>query len=305
MVAKQTLTENTVFVLAGPTAVGKTAIAIHLARQLGTTIISADSRQCYHNMHIGTAAPTIAEQQGVKHYFVDAFPVTAQLTAADFEAHALGYLDEIFKQNKIAIICGGTGLYIKALCEGLDEMPEINPAIAEEVNQDYQMQGLQWLQQAVHAEDPDFYAQAEVQNPARLLRALIFKRSTGDSIIHFRTGTKKQRPFRVIKACLDLPRELLYDRINERVNNMMQQGLLEEVNTLYPYRHLKNLQTVGYAELFDHIDGKYDLLTAVEKIKQNSRNYAKRQLTWFRRDKEMQWLRADDTDIANQLLALI
>lgn len=305
MVAKQPLTTNTVFVLAGPTAVGKTAVAINLAKQLGTAIISADSRQCYHNMHIGTAAPTIAEQQGVKHYFIDEFPVTTQLTAAGFETLALGYLDEIFANHKTAIVSGGTGLYIKALCEGLDEMPEINEAIAEEVNQDYQMQGLQWLQQAVHAEDPDFYAQAEVQNPARLLRALIFKRSTGESIIHFRTGTKKQRPFRVIKTCLDLPREILYERINQRVDGMMQQGLLEEVKALYPYRHLKNLQTVGYAELFDHIDGKYSLPEAVEKIKQNTRNYAKRQLTWFRRDKEMHWFRADDADLINKLVTLV
>lgn len=305
MVAKQTPAENTVFVLAGPTAVGKTAVAIDLARHFDTSIISADSRQCYHNMHIGTAAPSIAEQQGIKHYFVDAFPVTTQLTAAGFETLALGYLDEIFATRKIAIVSGGTGLYIKALCDGLDEMPEINEAIAEEVNQDYQMQGLQWLQQAVHAEDPDFYARAEVQNPARLLRALIFKRSTGESIIHFRTGGKKERPFRVVKACLDLPREILYDRINQRVDDMMQKGLLEEVKTLYPQKHLKNLQTVGYTELFDYIDGKYTLPEAVEKIKQNTRNYAKRQLTWFRRVKDMHWLRADEEDLINKLVALL
>jgi len=296
---------NTVIVIAGPTAAGKTAVAVALAKQLGTSVISADSRQCYHGMAIGTAAPTLAEQQGVKHYFVDEFPVTQQLTAANFETLALGYLEEIFKTNSVAILCGGTGLYIKALCEGLDEMPEVNPQIAEEVNQDYQMQGLQWLQQAVHAEDPEFYAQAEVQNPARLQRALIFKRSTGESIIHFRKGVKKQRPFRIIKACLDLPREILYSRINQRVDHMIQQGLLNEVKALYPYRQLKNLQTVGYAELFDYIDGKYDLPETIEKIKQNSRNYAKRQLTWFRRDKEMKWFAADDPAIIEKLHVLL
>ncbi len=297
--------EQTVFVIAGPTAVGKTGVAIELAGRLRTAIISADSRQCYHGMRIGTARPTVEEQKGIKHYFINEFPVTTQLTAADFEKLALTYLEEIFTTSKVAVVCGGTGLYIKALCEGLDVMPDINEAIAEEVNQDYHMQGLHWLQEAVHAEDPEFYTQAEVQNPARLLRALIFKRSTGESIIHFRTGAKKQRPFRIIKACLDLPREVLYERINKRVDDMMAEGLLDEVKALHPYRNLKNLQTVGYAELFEYMEGKYDLDTAVEKIKQNTRNYAKRQLTWFRRDKEMKWFRADDDNLTDKLLALV
>jgi tRNA dimethylallyltransferase len=305
MVVNEDVSLHTVLVIAGPTAIGKTPLAIAVAKELHTAIISADSRQCYKEMSIGTAKPTIEEQAGIKHYFVDEFPVTEQLTAANFEALALGYLEDIFKSKNIAVVCGGTGLYIKALCEGLDTMPEVSESITQEVNQDYRMQGLPWLQQAVRAEDPDFYNQAEVQNPARLLRALIFKRSTGESIVHFRTGTVKERPFRIIKTCLDLPREMLYERINTRVDLMMKAGLLEEVKSLYPLRHLKNLQTVGYTELFDYIDGKYNLEAAVEKIKQNSRNYAKRQLTWFRKDKDVHWFRVDENYVADKILALV
>lgn len=255
-------------------------------------------------MSIGTAKPTAEELSAVKHYFIGEHPVTQALTAADYEAAALSYLEEIFKTNDTAVIVGGTGLYIKALAEGLDNMPEVDAAIAAEVNEDYSIQGLGWLQKAVRDEDPEFFAQGETKNPARLIRALIFKRSTGASIIHFRTGEKKERPFRIIKVALELPREALYDRINRRVDIMMKEGLLEEVKSLYPQRFLKNLQTVGYAELFDHLDGKMSLQEAVEKIKQNTRNYAKRQLTWFRKDKDFTWFNADDPAVIEKIIAL-
>ncbi len=294
---------HTVYIIAGPTAVGKTGVAVSLAKYLGTAILSADSRQCYRGMAIGTAQPTPAQQQEVKHYFINEFPVTQSLTAANYEELALGYLNEIFKTNNTAVVVGGTGLYIKALCDGLDDMPDVSEQVAKEANQHYRLQGLHWLQEAVHSEDPEFYEQAEVQNPARLLRALIFKRSTGESIIHFRTGARKQRPFNIVKIGLELPRDVLYEHINHRVDDMITQGLVAEVKALQPYRHLKNLQTVGYTEIFEYLDGDYTLDEAIAKIKQHTRNYAKRQMTWFKRDKEITWLGADDDLIINKILS--
>jgi len=271
---------------------------------LGTAIVSADSRQCYKEMTVGTAKPTEAELRTVKHYFIDEFPVTTSLTAADYEALALKYLDEIFTTHDTAVVCGGTGLYIKALCEGLDEMPETDSNIVMQTEQEYSLHGLPWLQEAVKKEDPEFYKQGEIQNPARMLRALSFVRSTGESIVHFKTQTKKVRPFKIIKVGIELPREVLYDRINKRVEQMMQEGLLAEVEKLLRYRQLKNLQTVGYSELFDYLEGKCTLQEAVEKIKQHTRNYAKRQMTWFKKDKEINWLRADDKDVPEKILLL-
>ena len=255
-------------------------------------------------MSIGTAKPTQAELEEVKHYFVDEFPVIKNISAADFEQLSHEYLNEIFKEHDAAVVCGGTGLYIKALVEGLDEMPQVNETIEAEVNKKYEQMGLEWLQQTVKNEDPAFFESGEIHNPARLLRALIFKRSTGKSITSFRSGQKKKREFNTIKIGLELPREILYQRINKRVDLMMEQGLLEEVKSLYPYRHLKNLQTVGYTELFDYFDGKYKLDEAVDKIKQHTRNYAKRQLTWFRKDKEMHWIKADGPQIIEKILAV-
>lgn len=295
---------KTAYIVAGPTAVGKTAIAIALAKRLGTAIVSADSRQCYKEMSIGTAKPNAQELNEVKHYFIDEFPVTHSLTAADYETLALEYLRDIFGQHDTAVVCGGTGLYIKALCEGMDEIPPVNDAVVLDVNETYEAKGLHWLQQAVKEEDPDFYETGEIKNPARLLRALIFKRSTGESIIHFRTGIKKQRDFRIVKVGLELPREVLYARIDKRVDQMMASGLLDEVKGLYPYRSSKNLQTVGYTELFDYIDGQYTLDEAVDRIKQNSRHYAKRQITWFKKDKDIVWLSADDENVIDKILQL-
>lgn len=293
-----------VYVIAGPTAVGKTAIAIALAQQLGTSIVSADSRQCYQGMTIGTAKPTPAELATVPHYFIDNFPVTASLTAADYEQLALGYLNDISRSHSSAVVCGGTGLYIKALCDGIDDMPAIDEQIAKEVNEQYQQGGIDWLQQVVQTEDPLFYAQGEILNPARLLRALIFKRSVGQSIVGFQSGQKKERPFRIVKVGLELPREVLYERINRRVEVMIDEGLIDEVRALYPYRHLKNLQTVGYTEIFDYLDNKYSLNEAIDKVKQHTRNYAKRQLTWFRKDAAMHWLRADDATVVDKILSI-
>lgn len=282
---------------------GKTAVAIELACRLGTSIISADSRQCYREMSIGTARPSSEELRRVKHYFIDEFPVTQLLSAADFETLALKYLDEIFATHIAAVVCGGTGLYIKALCEGLDEMPETDPVIVRQITDEYKLRGFEWLQQAVKKEDSEFYGQGEINNPARMLRALTFIRTTGDSIVRYRTGARKQRQFRIIKAGLELPREELYRRINERVDLMMAHGLLTEVEQLYPKRELKNLQTVGYSELFDFLDGKCTLAEAVDKIKQHTRNYAKRQMTWFKKDKEITWFDAREQDVVERILS--
>ena len=291
-----------VYVICGPTAVGKTAIAIALAKHLRTSIVSADSRQCYTEMSIGTAKPSPKELAEVKHYFINEFPVTESLSAADYEKLALGYLDEIFKTSGTAVVCGGTGLYLKALCEGLDEMPEADEEMSAEIIEQYKLGGMEWLREAVENEDPAFYESSESENPARLIRALIFKRSTGESILEYRTGEKKPRHFQIVKIGIELPREILYERINKRVDIMMEQGLLDEAKGLYPHKHLKNLQTVGYVELFDYLDGKYSLQEAIAKIKQHTRNYAKRQLTWFRKDQEVKWLNAGDKDIISKIL---
>lgn len=242
------------------------------------------------------------ELAAVKHYFIDEFSVTEHITAADFESIALNRLDKIFTASSTAIVCGGTGLYIKALCEGLDDMPQVDKEINAEVNETYLKAGLPWLQNAVENEDPLFYKTAERQNPARLLRALSFKRSTGQSITSFRNGSIKARPFNIIKIGLELPREILYGRIDKRVDEMMNAGLLKEAERLYPQRQLKNLQTVGYSELFDYFDGKYSLEKAIEKIKQHTRNYAKRQLTWFKKDGSIHWLTATGTALIPEIL---
>jgi tRNA dimethylallyltransferase len=295
---------KTLYIIAGPTAVGKTTVAIALAKKLGTAIISADSRQCYREMNIGTAKPSPEELRDVKHYFIDELPVAVQFTAADYESLALKYLAELFTDHGTAVVCGGTGLYLKALCEGLDEMPGVNELVVKETENEYTLHGLAWLKATVQQEDPEYYVAGEVHNPARLLRALSFIRSTGSSIIHYRTNTQKQRPFHIIKAGLELPREILYSHINKRVDKMMEQGLLKEAEQLYPWRHLNSLQTVGYAELFDFIDGNYALPEAITKIKQHTRNYAKRQLTWFKKDKTFTWFRADDEDVIEKILLL-
>jgi tRNA dimethylallyltransferase len=294
----------TVYIIAGPTAVGKTAIAIELARRLDTEIVSADSRQCYREMTIGVAKPSKEELQTVKHYFIDELSVVDTFSAADYEKTALGYLDGILACHATAVVCGGSGLYIKALCEGLDDMPSTNAGIETATEADYQEKGLSWLQEAVATEDPEFYKNGEIQNPARLLRALTFKRSTGESIITYRTKSHKTRPFNIRKIGLDLPREILYDRINKRVDQMMAHGLLAEVEALVRFKGLKTLQTVGYSELFDFLDGKSTLSEAITLIKQHTRNYAKRQLTWFRKDGDITWFQADDKFLLDKVLSI-
>lgn len=285
---------KTVILIAGPTAVGKTALAIQLAQHFHTAIISADSRQCYKEITIGVAKPSVEELNTVKHYFINSHSITDEVTAAAYEQYALTAAEELFATNNVAVMVGGTGLYIKAFCEGMDQIPAVPDELRMQLQQTYQQKGIAWLQQELQQHDPLYAAQGEMQNPQRMLRALEVVLASGESIITFRKGAKQQRPFNVIKIGLELPREELYNRINLRVDLMMKEGLLEEAKAVYPQRQLNALQTVGYRELFDYFDGTLTLPQAVEKIKQNSRHYAKRQLTWFKRDAEMKWFHPSD-----------
>lgn len=285
---------NRVIIIAGPTASGKTDIAIQLAQHFNTEIISADSRQCFKELNIGVAKPSPEQLAAVHHYFINSHSITDNLSAADFERYALDAADKIFEKSNTAIICGGTGLYIKAFCEGLDAIPETDPAIKEEIAAGFAAMGIEWLREQIENEDPIFFEKGESQNPHRLMRALEVKRSTGKSILELQTKLKKERPFEIIKICLDLPREVLYERINHRVDVMMEAGLEEEVKGLLPNKSLNALQTVGYRELFDYFEGEISLARAVELIKQNTRNYAKRQVTWFKKDDAVKWLKPDD-----------
>ena len=240
-------------------------------------------------MTIGVAKPSEEELQLVKHYFINSHSIHENVTAASFEQYALETAAEIFSERNIAIMVGGTGLYIKAFCEGLDEIPAIDPAIREQINADYAQHGLPWLQQQVAELDPVYYSTGEILNPQRLIRALEVKLHTGRSIREFQQKKNITRDFNIIKLALELPKEILHQRIHLRVDQMMEQGLLAEVQLLHPFKELNALRTVGYAELFDYIEGKVTLENAVEAIKSNTRYYAKRQMTWFKKDKAFQW----------------
>jgi tRNA dimethylallyltransferase len=274
---------KTAIVIAGPTAAGKTRFAIDVAKHFKTEIISADSRQCYKELKIGVARPSEKELAEVPHHFIASHSIHDHVTAASFRDLALQKASEIFSESDHVVVTGGTGLYLKAFCEGLDEIPAVSDSIREQLRDEYAKQGMKWLQETVSKEDPTYFETGETENPHRLLRALEVKRSTGRSITAFQKGNAEKRDFSILKTLLELPREKLYERINRRVDAMMEMGLLDEVKGLLPYKDLKALQTVGYAELFDYLDGKTSLPSAVEEIKKNTRHYAKRQMTWFRK----------------------
>lgn len=280
---------KTVIVIAGPTAVGKTSIAVDLALELGTGIISADSRQCYRELNIGVARPSAEELAAVPHHFIASHSIHQKVTAATFEQYALEKAEELFRQKDTLVLVGGTGLYIKAFCEGMDEVPGVSEEIRNDIVENFYLYGLNWLQEEVRKADPRYYEVGEIQNPQRLMRALEVVRATGQSILNYRKGVKAARPFRVVKVALTLPKEELHQRIHKRVEQMMEHGLLEEVRSLIPYQHLNALQTVGYKELFEYFKGQVSLAEAIELIKRNTRQYAKRQMTWFRKDKEYVW----------------
>jgi tRNA dimethylallyltransferase len=282
-------TTPTVIIIVGPTAVGKTAAAVRLAQKLHTKIISADSRQCYRELDIGVAKPSTDELEAVHHYFVNSHSIESEVNAAAFEELALGWVEEIFRTTPVAVMVGGTGLYIRAFTDGLDSIPPVDASIRSRVRRDFEEQGLGWLQEEIKKYDPAFYSQGELQNPQRVMRALEVRMSTGQSILSFRTREPRRRPFAVQTIGLQLPKEELHRRIHARVDNMMAAGLADEVKRLLPWRNHNALQTVGYKELFEYLDGKYTLAEAVAAIKTNTRQYAKRQLTWFRRDLSVRW----------------
>jgi tRNA dimethylallyltransferase len=296
--------QKTLLVITGPTAAGKTAAAIEIAQRLKTEIVSADSRQFYREMSIGTAKPSAEELAAVKHHFIDSHSIHDNFTVGDFEKKGLAVIESLFQQHDVVLLVGGSGLFIKAICEGLDELPQAAPGVREALNETFSEQGIGFLQEKLKAVDPAYYRQVDLNNPQRLIRALEVYESTGKPFSSYRTAPVNARPFNIVKIGLTLPREQLYDRINKRVDQMVAQGLVEEVRSLLPYRHLNALNTVGYSELFDYFDGKIGLDTAIDLIKQNTRRFAKRQLTWFRKDTSIQWYNPMELSIEDILLQL-
>ncbi|HQV05421.1 MAG: tRNA (adenosine(37)-N6)-dimethylallyltransferase MiaA [Chitinophagaceae bacterium] len=280
---------KTVILIVGPTAVGKTAVAIQLAQQFHTEIISADSRQCFKELNIGVARPSKEELAMVRHHFIASHSIRDDVTAVSFEQFALQKVTNLFSNYQQVIMVGGTGLYIKAFCEGLDAIPETEPLLRKKIIAKYDKQGMEWLCNELKEKDPLFFQQGEMQNPQRMIRALEVVETTGQSILYFHQKQSVKRNFSIIKLGLNLPREELKNRIDARVDAMMNEGLLDEVRALKPYQNLNALQTVGYKELFAYLDNKMSLDEAIERIKISTRQYAKRQLTWFRKDKEIRW----------------
>nr|WP_276902000.1 tRNA (adenosine(37)-N6)-dimethylallyltransferase MiaA [Pedobacter kyonggii] len=280
---------KTLISIVGPTAIGKTALAIQLAQHFGTEIISADSRQFFKEMEIGTAKPDATELTAAKHHFVNSHSVSQLFSTGDFEIEGLRTLDRIFKDHNLAIMVGGSGLYVNALINGLDEMPDIDLAIREKLNKQFEEEGLISIQKQLATLDPEYFAKVDQQNPQRMIRGLEVFLSTGQKLSSMLSATKKERPFNIIKIGLNTDRAVLYNRINRRVDKMIADGLVDEVKSLIPFKKYNALNTVGYSELFDHLDGKLSLEDAVAAIKQNTRRFAKRQLTWFRRDEEINW----------------
>ena len=285
---------RTLLLILGPTGVGKTELSLRVAEHYGCPIVNCDSRQVFRSIPIGTAAPTAQEQARVKHYFVATRGLEDDYNAGQFERDAMELLDTLFKTHEVVVMTGGSMLYADAVCNGLDDLPNIPDALRQQVQRNYETKGLEWLQTEVQRLDPAYWQLVDQQNPARLAHCVEMCLTTGQTYSSLRTGERKQRPFRIIKIGLERPREELYDRINRRVIQMMADGLEDEAKAVYPKRQLNSLQTVGYKELFAYFDGEYDRNRAIELIQQNTRHYAKRQMTWFRRDKDIHWLQAND-----------
>ncbi|MHA8058821.1 tRNA (adenosine(37)-N6)-dimethylallyltransferase MiaA [Aquirufa nivalisilvae] len=281
-------------VIAGPTAVGKTALCVELAQKLRTEIISADSRQFYRELAIGTAKPTKEEQGGVKHHFIDSHSIQEYFSPGDFEREALILLERLFQKHEVVILTGGSGLYIKALLEGLDEMPEVDLVLREQLMQQLEKEGIAPLWEQLQHLDPMYAAQVDQQNPQRIVRALEVCLSTGKPYSDFRKKQSADRPFQAIKICLDRPREELYARIDQRMDQMLAQGLVNEAIQYQEFQHLYALKTLGYKEVYGHLRGEYDETEMVRLLKRNSRHYAKKQLTWFRHQGEFRFMHPDE-----------
>lgn len=296
---------KTLIVVVGPTAVGKTAAAIKLAQHYQTAIISADSRQFFKEMSIGTAKPTPAELAAAKHYFIDSHSIAEPFNVGDFETEGLKLLAELFKAHDVVIMAGGSGLYVKAICEGFDQLPVATPETRERLNTELAEKGIGYLQEKLAAADPVYYNEVDHSNPQRLIRALEVFETTGKPFSSYRTAGTHRRPFNILKIGLNLPREQLYNRINERVDVMVAEGLIKEAESLIHNRDANALKTVGYNELFDFFDGNTEMHTAIELIKQHTRQFAKRQLTWFNKDKEIIWANPFTDDLVKLAEKLI
>jgi len=286
--------KGVLIVIGGPTGSGKTGVAINMARQLNTVIISADSRQIYRELKIGTAAPTQNEEKQAKHYLTGNKSIHDYYNASIFEKEALSLLEELFRRHRVVLAAGGSGLYIDALCRGIDEMPDIDPQLRENLIKEYREKGIEHLQNKLKKVDPDHYRKADLNNPKRLLRAIEVSVMTGTPYSQHLTGQCKKRDFKIVKTAITLPREELYSRINQRTDRMIEKGLVDEARKYYRFRHLNALNTVGYKELFSYFDGDIDFQEAVRLIKRNTRRYARRQITWFKKDNDIKWFSADD-----------
>lgn len=283
-------------VIAGPTAIGKTDLSLSIAKKYNTEILSCDSRQFYKEMNIGTAVPSIDELSQVKHHFIQNLSIEQNYSVGKFEFDALKKIEELHKEKDVLVMVGGSGLYIDAVCRGLDDFPDVPKELREELNLRFQNGGIEPLKAQLIDLDPEYHKEVDKANPHRIIRALEICISTGKPFSSFRKQQKKKRKFKTIKLILSRDREVLYDRINQRVDMMMAEGLLEEAKNVYEYRSNNALQTVGYKELFAYFDGEWDLETAVSEIKKNTRRYAKRQMTWFRRDPETVFFNPSDED---------
>jgi len=285
---------KTLIVLTGPTAVGKTAVSLDIAKHFGIPVINADSRQIFKELIIGTARPTETEMQEVRHYFVGTLSIDDYYSASLYEQQVLELLDKEFQSHDYALLSGGSMMYIDAVCDGIDDIPTIDDNTRALMKQRLKEEGLEALVEELKRLDPEYYEIVDRQNPRRVVHALEICVMTGKTYTSFRKRSKKERPFRIIKIGLDRPREELYNRINARVDKMMSDGLLDEVKALYPEKELNALNTVGYKELFDYLDGRWPLKEAVERIKGNTRRYARKQLTWYKKDEQIRWFHPDD-----------
>ena len=283
-------------VIAGPTAVGKTKLCVELAKQLDCDIISADSRQFFKELSIGTAKPTKAEMKGVKHHFVDFISIDSEFSSGRFEVDALKVLEEQYTDNSRAIMTGGSGLYIQAVCDGMNDIPQVDMRFRKELYEELDSHGLQPLVEELATKDPAYFESVDRQNPQRIIRALEICRGAGQPYSSFRQDKKAKREFQSIKIGLERPREELFDRISHRMDLMIEEGLFEEAERFYDKRHLNSLKTVGYKEIFGYLDKVYDKTEAIRLLKRNSRRYAKRQLTWFKKDEEFEWFHPDERE---------
>lgn len=287
---------NTLIVLLGPTGVGKTELSLRVASHVGSPIISADSRQLYKELVIGTAAPTAEQLARIKHYFVGTLSLTDYYNASQFEEEVLICLENLFQSTSNVVMTGGSMMYIDAVCNGIDELPTVSQEIRTNLMKRFEVEGLDPIREDLKRLDPQHYNEVDLNNYKRVIHALEICLMTGRPYSELRTNTKKTRPFRIIKIGLTRDREELCDRINARVDQMMRDGLLEEARHVYPYKHLNSLNTVGFKEMFNYLDGEWPLDFAIEKIKRNSRVYARKQMTWFKRDKEINWFHPDNIE---------